>query len=377
MPQLTRNMPAWRRDELRGRLEELISAQQLWGRRLQSDRSLALELGVNRRTLQKAMADLEAQGLLERRHGSGTWVRSRDAAQRRAGTGHLAIVTDRHFEHRTDWQYQAEMIRGAFSQSHRLKSDCTVLALNDPAERERIWDTRGMSEFNGFILVNVEDRVLVKHLVDLRRGPVVVIDREINNLPVTMVIDGAFDGMRAITRHLVSQGHRRIAYFHELGRGIANPDKLDGYRSGLLSAGLPFEDELLAVPESAQPEEAYAEFSVDRLLKLKDPPTAIVASRDHRALTLIKVLASRGLKAGRDISVAGFGDVAAREGICDDLTSCRIYPRKFGSEAVRAALGRVHENEARTIIVPDRLMVRSSTCPPGDTREPSPGSAKA
>ncbi len=62
--------------------------------------------------------------------------------------------------------------------------------------------------------------------------------------------------------------------------------------------------------------------------------------------------------------MAGFGDTAVRRGTCDWLTSCRIYHRKMGQEAARAALQPLKGSEGRSIIVPTRLVVRKSTCPP-------------
>jgi DNA-binding LacI/PurR family transcriptional regulator len=361
-------MKSWRREELRERLEEMIRAEGLWGKRLPADRKVAAELGANRRTLQKALADLEAEGLIERRHGSGTWVRERERAAGNRRTGRLAIIADRHYEDEGGWQYQAEMIRGALAQGRRLKSECTVLALDRALDREdesaRVWDARAMRSFTGFILVSIGDRLLVRHLLDLRRGPVVLVDRTLLDMPVTSVLDGTFDGMRAVVRHLVHLGHRRIAFFHERGLALVNDQKFDGYRSGLQSGGIDLDERLLACPQSPQPKEKYAERAVEELLGLESPPTAIVASRDHRALTLIEALGRRGLQVGRDISVAGFGDTAIRMGLGDQLTSCRIYPRKFGGEAVRAALEPASPSEGRTIIVPDRLMIRSSTAAP-------------
>jgi LacI family transcriptional regulator, galactose operon repressor len=352
------------REELRLRLEEMIQKEGLRGQRLASDRVLAAQMNVNRRTLQKALADLEAQGLIERHQGSGTFVRQGTAANRAPGTARLAIIVDRHYESDPKWQYQAEMIRGALAQGRRLKSECSVLSLNCDDQQQRVWDAREMRDFTGFILISMNDRTLVKHLLDLRRGPVILIDRVLQDLPVTMIVDGAFEGMRAVTTHLISLGHRRIAYFYEGDLALANADKFDGYRSALKKKGLALDEKLLACSPELQPEEKYTRRALEKLLGLDDPPTAIVASRDHRALTLIKILEARGLKIGQDISVAGFNDSAIRMGHCDWLTSCRIYPRKFGSTAVRAALEPANRSEGRTIIVPDRLMIRPSTAAP-------------
>src|SRR5688572_9774858 len=53
------------------------------GERLPALRDLAEELGVNHNTLRAAVGKLEADGVLERRHGSGTFVAEDAAAHER------------------------------------------------------------------------------------------------------------------------------------------------------------------------------------------------------------------------------------------------------------------------------------------------------
>lgn len=61
------------RHALRARLRELIAASRI-GERLPSERELSLRWGVARMTIRHAMDALVAEGLVERRHGSGTYV---------------------------------------------------------------------------------------------------------------------------------------------------------------------------------------------------------------------------------------------------------------------------------------------------------------
>ena len=68
------------------------------GERLPALRELAADLGVNHNTLRAAVAKLEGEGLLESRHGTGTFV-ARDAA---AHDRHAAVV-----EHVARWAADA------------------------------------------------------------------------------------------------------------------------------------------------------------------------------------------------------------------------------------------------------------------------------
>ncbi|WP_344753242.1 GntR family transcriptional regulator [Leifsonella bigeumensis] len=61
------------RHSLRARLRELIAAASV-GDRLPSERDLSARWGVARMTLRRAVDALVAEGIVERRHGSGTYV---------------------------------------------------------------------------------------------------------------------------------------------------------------------------------------------------------------------------------------------------------------------------------------------------------------
>jgi len=354
----------YKRMESRRRIEELIREGGLWGQRLMSERELAAQLGVSRWTLQGALAELEADGLIERRQGSGTFVAEGPAGARRKAAARLAIIAARHAEELPGWDYHGEMIRGMLGHAPRLRADCTVLSLDRPEEAARVWKAREMRAFDAFISVSQDARDLITHLLRLKRGPVVLVDHYIRDLPITGIVDGSFEGMRAVTKHVLALGHRRVAFIDTYNRAAVNPEKFAGFAAALAEKGAGPDDELVACPSAPGSWEEFSAAAVDRFLALPDPPTAIVTFDDNRALAAAQGLERRGRRVGGDFCLAGFGDSAFRRGLSDRLTSCRIYPRKMGQEAVRAALGPRSRGEGRTIIIPNRLYIRRSTCPP-------------
>src|SRR5690242_4681077 len=68
------------RQALRARLRELVAGARV-GDRLPSEREMSLRWGVARMTVRAAMDALVAEGLVERRHGSGTYVVPRPFAR--------------------------------------------------------------------------------------------------------------------------------------------------------------------------------------------------------------------------------------------------------------------------------------------------------
>ncbi|MEC8711000.1 MAG: GntR family transcriptional regulator [Pseudomonadota bacterium] len=59
-------------------IREIAAGRLLDGQRLPPERAMAAEHGVTVRTLRKALAELTGRGLLDRRHGSGNYVRVND-----------------------------------------------------------------------------------------------------------------------------------------------------------------------------------------------------------------------------------------------------------------------------------------------------------
>jgi DNA-binding LacI/PurR family transcriptional regulator len=350
---------------VRERLERMIREQNLSGRRLLGYRQLAARLGACQQTLQRALAAMEADGLIERRHGSGTYVLDARQRRARAAAASLALVVRSRLEPGA-WSPVAEIIAGVEAQAERVRTSCRLYAWDEPADAELLAGAREMRAHSAFIMPRFGEPLLVSRLLALRAGPVVLVDEPSRGLPVIAVNDDTFNGARAVTWHLLELGHRRIGFLDVGDREQWNSAKHGGYLAAMKEAGLAADASLVAAPALGVPALSpdaprLVDEAVGRLLSLAEPPTAIFAYDDQRALFVLESLRSRRLKPGRDIALAGFGDTASRYGTCDGLTSCRIDFRKLGREAVRAALAPVEPGVGREILVPDRLVVRAST----------------
>ena len=74
----------------------------------------------------------------------------------------------------------------------------------------------------------------------------------------------------------------------------------------------------------------------------------------------MRALEAHGRRVGEDFALIGFGDSASRLVQCDFLSSVRINTRQM--ERLRPRHPRVYlVSQARTIVVPDRLMRRGTT----------------
>lgn len=137
--------------------------------------------------------------------------------------------------------------------------------------------------------------------------PIIGICRELGDLPCPTVLVDSHAGITALIDHLIEHGHTRIGF---VSRDPADPDddaRVAIYREVMQARGLrPRESALVSwrVGESLQ-----ADSVVQQLLSGDDPPTAVVASTDMAAFTVIKALDAAGISVPRDMAVVGFDDV--------------------------------------------------------------------
>src|SRR5919204_5907301 len=97
-------------------------------------------------------------------------------------------------------------------------------------------------------------------------------------------------GAYAVTEHLLSLGHRRIAAITGPSEWMASTERLNGFRAALASAGVLTDPALIAETDfSIRSGQAAAA----ALLDLPDPPTAIFAFNDNIAVGALRAARTR------------------------------------------------------------------------------------
>lgn len=134
-------------------------------------------------------------------------------------------------------------------------------------------------------------------------------------------------GARDLTTHLVSLGHRRIAFIGagaELDREHAWALRLAGYQAGLHDAGIAFDDALV-IP-SAIEEQTYTmrngyESMRAWLPSAPEDVTALIGVSDWTAIGASRALNEAGRSVPRDISLVGFDGLDVANYVVPRLTT--------------------------------------------------------
>lgn len=220
------------------------------------------------------------------------------------------------------------------------------------------------------ILVYPTNHSDLHHIVALRetRTPVVLMAGESPEGLDSVSLDERL-GARMLTEHLLGLGHRRIGFI-DSGTLIGNPDKMEGYRTALAAAGLPFDDGLVRLLRGSSPRSGRE--GMADLVAAGSPPTAVFCSNDMIAVGAMAACQDQGLAVPEDISIAGFDDIEFAAYAHTPLTSVRNDPTEFARRAVQRLLDLM---EADGALEPVRMRIRPSLTLRRSTAAPKAGPA--
>ena len=138
------------------------------------------------------------------------------------------------------------------------------------------------------------------------------------NAPFPSVCIDEYSAAQAMTRHIISLGHRRIGFI------TGHPDhrsthwRIDGFRDAMREAGLTVDEDLLVPGRYSYRSGLEA---ADRLLNQDNPPTAIFASNDDMAAATVATAHRHNIEVPRDLTVCGFDDTLLATAIWPEMTT--------------------------------------------------------
>ncbi|BCH20550.1 LacI family DNA-binding transcriptional regulator [Mesorhizobium sp. L-8-3] len=191
------------------------------------------------------------------------------------------------------------------------------------------------------------------------RTPAVLVDRVIPDSRFDAVVDDNHLGAQLVTRHLLTLGHRDIAFL--VGRpGISPSDeRFDGFCQTMAAAGVSVRDDL--VRRSCYRSD-HAFTAVQQLMNMARPPTAIACINIAQLLGTMAGLKNIGLSVPNDVSVVSFDGFHPAEGWAPSITSLHQDIAAISTRASELLTTRIAGDAATPQIVriPPRLQIRES-----------------
>ncbi|MDF7775261.1 LacI family DNA-binding transcriptional regulator [Sphingomonas sp. AOB5] len=163
---------------------------------------------------------------------------------------------------------------------------------------------------------------------------------------------------REMTEHLLSLGHRAIAFIKGPPNHISSDERLEGYRAALDAAGVAFVPELVVQGDYSF---VSGRKAAQALLDLPKPPTAIFAGNDDMAAGALAVAHERDISVPAQLSIAGFDDTDLARAVWPPLTTIHQPVRDLAYAAANLLLG--GENKSDQLVLEHTLQKRGSTGP--------------
>ena len=139
-------------------------------------------------------------------------------------------------------------------------------------------------------------------------------------------------GAHLATSHLLSHGHRRIAYVGDMVHLSTETKRVEGWRRALRDAGVEIDEQLVASQVSDRESAASA---LARLRDLAEPPTALFSANARSSMALAHVLR------GAPMPFVGFGDFPMADTLTPAVTVIDQDPRRIGALAAERVFARL------------------------------------
>jgi len=343
----------------------IVSGQYREGDKLPTQMELASIFNVSRLTVIHALRDLEREGILDLRQGSGCFVGQERKKQTKL-LGLVAVYTPGPIELLVD--EMGDIVRQhGYELLWRTKLPDNMADLSSHAEEQcALYKSLGIAGvfFMPLLGMASSDYFSVnREIVDnfVKAGiKVVLLDRDICEYPMHSEFDlvgiDSFDVGYVMTNYLLDSGYTKIAFVADYDGVPTISARIAGYSQALMERGIkPNSKEIHCIN--------FQEREEVRSLIRKTQAEVIFCVNDLAAGHMMNNLASLGVKVPEDIAIAGVDDLELPKGlrICP-LTTIRQPLAQISRLAARVMIDRLEDPVLRpvNISVKGQLVVRKS-----------------
>jgi DNA-binding LacI/PurR family transcriptional regulator len=332
------------------------------GDRLPSETELGRRYNASRITVAKAVKELQVQGLVSRRAGSGTHVLTP-----KSSSGHVFGLLIPDLGRTEIFEPICHgMMQSPLSKAHSLLwGHAMEESAQQEKEAEQLCQRYIAQKVSGVFFAPLEctpekDAVNRRIVSSLDRAgiQVVLLDRCYAPYSMRSKYDlVGIDNRRAgflITQHLLLHGVKRIAFVARPLSATTVTARIAGYREALFAHRLNQQD----LVRRGEPDDPAF---IERMVK-ECRPDAIVCANDATAIRVMRGLANLGIRVPEEIRIAGIDDVKYASLVPVPLTTQHQSCGEIGAMAMLTMLQRVENPElpTRDILLQTKTVVRES-----------------
>lgn len=358
------------KDALYFRIYETIAAQITGGElppgaRIPTEMEITELYATSRITASRAVRELEQRGYVYRVRARGTFVNEASKWQTVADQsdehdrGLISIVFPSPV---SGISLNVEVLQGAETASSALGYTLSVTSVKTEDDST----TRKPIDIEKDLIAQVIDRgargaiiypyssrgsAEIYNRMTIRGFPFVTVDRRVLAVEAPGVASDNRGGFRSVVEHVIAAGHRRIAFVS--GNTFASSSRADRF-AGFIDAMnahriavnddyivhdlIPFDyNKVFFDPQITGNDTLHRSIKtlLERFIAMSHRPTAICATNDYIALSMLNIAAECGIRVPQDLSITGFDNLSVCTLFKPRLTTVAQPFRKMGEEAVR------------------------------------------
>ncbi|MCX4904464.1 LacI family DNA-binding transcriptional regulator [Streptomyces sp. NBC_00878] len=181
-------------------------------------------------------------------------------------------------------------------------------------------------------------------------------------VPATVVEYDNEGGAFAMTTHLLTSGHQRVAYLGRVPGLSTSGQRLSGFRRAHELLGLAPDPDLILDGTFSR---SHGYQGARELLASGARFTALFAATDMVAAGALQALREARVSVPDEVSVAGYDDVPLALDLFPALTTVNVPHEELGRAAVRLALHRDELPGSQHLVLGTHIVLRDSTRRPG------------
>ncbi len=316
-------------------LHEIAQREQM--ERLPSRTVLCKRFDTTRTTLDKAIKELEAEGFLVCRDGSGTYVAAPPGFDPQKPQNWGVLVPN------STEDIFANLVRGVEDITQQEGINLILCNCDQDVRKQEMYVRRLMlTGVSGLIIVpvsredTVESQLLYDGLSECRI-PFVFCHNGVSGIEAPVVTSNNFYGGYLATKHLLAQGYRRIAYLGET-EYRTSLERYQGYTAALQEAGITLDRELICFCRGSHR-------PVTELLNGRPDVDALFCFNDTVVGRAYRAIQESGKRVSDDIGVIGYDNTGICEILNPTVTSLSYRHAEIGQRAAQLLLNRIRGEE--------------------------------
>ncbi|GEL10774.1 LacI family transcriptional regulator [Flavobacterium glycines] len=256
-----------------------------------------------------------------------------------------------------------DVVRGVEDYAYQNNFAVMIGNFGQDEKKEKLYlDILQSENIDGLIVAPIHGKDKgVENLVK-KNIPVVCIDRGLTDVDVDVVKVNNEQGAFSAISHLLSIGHKRIAFISGNFKIPTYIERLSGYKKALSEYGVAFDESLVFARDT----DYKSGFEIaNKILELDNRPTAIFSGNNLLTLGALEAIHAKSIKIPEDISIVGFDDMPWSISLNPPLSAVRQPGFDMGRKAAEMLYERIVNptREKENVILKTELMLRKSTAP--------------